>query len=110
MEKYPSRKILSIFNLVFFVGTIIVNSLAMSIPINNKTTGELSDQYPNLFVPAGSTFSSGESSICFWRFLPSTSWSMHSGPMTKTDFYRKNRFVFYSFFFDEHELDICLAL
>jgi len=57
MEKYPSRKILSIFNLVFFVGTVIVNSLAMSIPINNKTTGELSDQYPNLFVPAGSTFS-----------------------------------------------------
>ena len=57
MEKYPSRKILSIFNLVFFVGIVIVNSLAMSIPINNKTTGELSDQYPNLFVPAGSTFS-----------------------------------------------------
>ena len=57
MEKYPSRKILSIFNLVFFIGTVIVNSLAMSIPINNKTTGELSDQYPNLFVPAGSTFS-----------------------------------------------------
>ena len=57
MERYSSRKILSIFNLVFFVGTIIVNSLAMSIPINNKTTGELSDQYPNLFVPAGSTFS-----------------------------------------------------
>ena len=57
MERYSSRKILSIFNLVFFVGTVIVNSLAMTMPLNNKTTGELSDQYPNLFVPAGSTFS-----------------------------------------------------
>ena len=57
MEKYPSRKLLSIFNLVFFIGTVIVNSLAVILPLNNKTTGELSDQYPNLFVPAGLTFS-----------------------------------------------------
>lgn len=57
MEKYPSRKILSIFNLVFFIGIVIVNSLAVILPLNNKTIGELSDQYGNLFVPAGSTFS-----------------------------------------------------
>jgi len=36
---------------------VIVNALAVTLPINNKTTGELSDQYPNLFVPAGLTFS-----------------------------------------------------
>jgi hypothetical protein len=49
--------VLSILNLIGFLGTIIVNGLANALPINNKTTGELSDQYPNLFVPAGLTFS-----------------------------------------------------
>jgi len=57
MEKYTSRKLLSVFNLLFFIGTVMVNGLAMSLPINNVTTGELSDQYPNLFVPASLTFS-----------------------------------------------------
>jgi hypothetical protein len=27
------------------------------LPLNNFTTGQLSDKYPNLFVPAGITFS-----------------------------------------------------
>jgi hypothetical protein len=36
---------------------VVVNALANALPINNKTTGELSDAYPNLFVPAGITFS-----------------------------------------------------
>ncbi|MBX2843690.1 MAG: hypothetical protein KTR26_18110 [Flammeovirgaceae bacterium] len=36
---------------------ILINALANILPINNKTTGALSDQYPNLFVPAGITFS-----------------------------------------------------
>ena len=57
MDKYQSRKSLGIFNVVVFIGTVIVNSLAMTIPLNNKTTGELSEQYPNLFVPADLTFS-----------------------------------------------------
>jgi len=56
MEKYASRKITSVFNLVFFVGTVFVNSLATTLPLNNRTTGELSDLYPNLFVPASLTF------------------------------------------------------
>ena len=34
-----------------------VNFLANSLPINNRTTGEISDAYPNLFAPAGVTFS-----------------------------------------------------
>jgi hypothetical protein len=42
---------------VGFFGTIIVNTLAVTLPINNKTTQQLSDQYPNLYVPAGLTFS-----------------------------------------------------
>jgi hypothetical protein len=48
---------LSILNLLGFLGTVIVNGMANALPINNRTTGELSDLYPNLFVPAGLTFS-----------------------------------------------------
>jgi hypothetical protein len=47
---------LSILNLLGFLGTVVVNALATTLPINNKTTGELSDLYPNLFTPAGLTF------------------------------------------------------
>ncbi len=49
--------ILSVLNLAGFAGVVIVNYLANALPINNKTTGQLSGQYPNLFVPAGLTFS-----------------------------------------------------
>lgn len=52
-----SRLTLSILNLSGFIGTVVINALATSLPLNNKSTGELSDQYPNLFVPAGLTFS-----------------------------------------------------
>lgn len=53
-----SRRVLSlsILNLLGFLGTVVVNGLANALPLNGKTTGELSDQYPNLFVPAGLTF------------------------------------------------------
>jgi hypothetical protein len=47
---------LSILNLLGFLGTVVVNALANILPINNRTTGELSDLYPNLFVPVGLTF------------------------------------------------------
>ena len=47
---------LSILNLLGFLGTVVVNALATILPINNRTTGELSDLYPNLFTPAGLTF------------------------------------------------------
>ncbi|MFT7589842.1 MAG: hypothetical protein ACI959_002062 [Limisphaerales bacterium] len=48
---------LAILNLIAFAGTVIVNALANVLPINGFNTGELSDMYPNLFVPAGFTFS-----------------------------------------------------
>lgn len=57
METTLSQKFLAILNLIAFLGVVIVNGLANALPINNKTTAELSDQYPNLFVPAGLTFS-----------------------------------------------------
>lgn len=36
---------------------LVMNGLANGLPLNGKTTGELSAQYPNWFVPAGITFS-----------------------------------------------------
>ena len=43
-------------NLILFASVLVVNYLANALPLNHKTTGELSDNYPNLFVPAGLTF------------------------------------------------------
>jgi hypothetical protein len=57
MYTKPKKIFLSFVNLAGFLAIVIVNSLAVILPINNRTTQELSDKYPNLFVPAGLTFS-----------------------------------------------------
>jgi len=44
-------------NILVVAGMLVMNYLANALPLNNKTTGELSDSFPNLFVPAGLTFS-----------------------------------------------------
>ena len=44
-------------NILFFAVMIVMNYLANALPLNGKTTGALSDAFPNLFVPAGLTFS-----------------------------------------------------
>jgi hypothetical protein len=49
-------KLLQLGNIFAAILTVIVNSLANIIPIGGKYTGELSDNIPNLFVPAGITF------------------------------------------------------
>ncbi|MFW9998605.1 MAG: hypothetical protein ACFE9Q_01710 [Candidatus Hodarchaeota archaeon] len=51
------KEILQILNLIGFIATVIVNFLAVLLPIGLGTTQELSDAIPNLFVPAGITFS-----------------------------------------------------
>ena len=48
---------LAILNILLFAGMITINALANILPINGLNTGELSAFYPNLFVPAGLTFS-----------------------------------------------------
>lgn len=48
---------LKIINLISLILVLVVNFLANYLPINGYNTGELSDMYPNLFVPAGITFS-----------------------------------------------------
>ncbi len=57
MEKIQKTRLLAIFNFVSLIAILTINALANILPINNKTTGELSDNIPNLFVPAGLTFS-----------------------------------------------------
>jgi hypothetical protein len=47
----------SILNLLAFIGVVAVNTLAVTLPINGMSTAAVSDRYPNLFVPAGFTFS-----------------------------------------------------
>ena len=47
----------AILNAVALVIALAANGLANGIPLNGYNTGELSDMYPNLFVPAGLTFS-----------------------------------------------------
>ena len=43
---------------IFALGAVLtINALANIIPIGGNTTGELSDQYPSLFTPAGYVFS-----------------------------------------------------
>lgn len=61
METAASNKekniVMSVINVLLFLGMVTVNGLANGLPLNGITTGELSDLYPNLFVPAGLTFS-----------------------------------------------------
>ena len=56
-EKKSWLNFLSITNIVAFAGVLVVNYLANALPIGGNTTGALSDLYPNLFTPAGLTFS-----------------------------------------------------
>lgn len=42
---------------IAYVAMITVNFLANSLPINNRSTGDISNAYPNLFAPAGLAFS-----------------------------------------------------
>nr|WP_294903570.1 hypothetical protein [uncultured Lacibacter sp.] len=48
---------LTIYQVLFFAFMITMNALANGLPLNGYTTGEISAMYPNLFVPAGFTFS-----------------------------------------------------
>lgn len=48
---------IKIFSGIAYFAMVVVNFLANSLPINNRGTGEISDAYPNLFAPAGLTFS-----------------------------------------------------
>lgn len=49
--------LIKIFATLAYVAMVVVNFLANSLPINNRSTGAISAAYPNLFAPAGLAFS-----------------------------------------------------
>ncbi|MFS0724512.1 tryptophan-rich sensory protein [Paenibacillus sp. 1P07SE] len=53
MRSHPYRWL----NMLGLIAVLVVNTLANTLPIAGKTTGELSDQYPVLITPAGYVFS-----------------------------------------------------
>ncbi|MCR4395201.1 MAG: hypothetical protein NUW07_00530, partial [Candidatus Saccharicenans sp.] len=57
IKKKTTGNWLAWLNLVGFLFMVTINYLANALPINNLDTRQLSDKYPNLFVPAGFTFS-----------------------------------------------------
>ena len=56
MDKNNSLS-LRIGNLIAFIAVIVVNMLAVFLPINGVQPQDISDTYANLFAPAGITFS-----------------------------------------------------
>lgn len=68
--------LVKILTLISFIGMVTVNALANILPINGIDTGAVSDAYPNLFAPAGVTFSIwGVIYLCLavyvvYQFLP----------------------------------------
>ena len=52
-----NKKFILAINVLSFLFMFTLNALANILPINGYYTGQLSDMYPNLFVPAGVTFS-----------------------------------------------------
>ena len=57
MVQANTIRIFQISNIVSTILVFIVNAMASMGMVNNTTTGELSDKLPNLFTPAGFTFS-----------------------------------------------------
>jgi hypothetical protein len=55
--KRDYARVSSLILLLSFLVVVTVNALANILPINGIGTGALSDELPNLFVPAGLTFS-----------------------------------------------------
>ncbi len=57
MIEEKRNKFLQIFNIVAFFIMIVFNALSGTRIFNNKSVGEVSNKYPNLFTPTGITFS-----------------------------------------------------
>jgi len=52
-----NRNTYRFWNIFGLLAVLAVNALAQFLPLNGKTTGELSDKYPVLITPAGYAFS-----------------------------------------------------
>jgi hypothetical protein len=56
-EDMNARKWQVIGNIITLVFTLVMNTLANVLPLNGRTTGEISDSFDALFTPAGYVFS-----------------------------------------------------
>ncbi|MDD5022000.1 MAG: tryptophan-rich sensory protein [Endomicrobiaceae bacterium] len=52
-----NTKIIKISTVVAYVVMVAVNYMAVLLPLGGRSTGEISENYPNLFAPAGYAFS-----------------------------------------------------
>lgn len=65
-----------IVNLVAFVVTVVINGMAVSLPLNGLTTAEISDRFPVLVTPANYVFSIWSviylllAAFTIWQALP----------------------------------------
>ncbi|MFX1594233.1 MAG: hypothetical protein ACFFCL_16200, partial [Promethearchaeota archaeon] len=57
MANINKKLVLQVLNLITLILTVIINYVAAFLPLGIGNTAEISDLYPNLFVPAGITFS-----------------------------------------------------
>ena len=55
-REYRAAKTAAVLCILAFTSMVAVNGLASALPLNGVNTGQLSDELPNLFVPAGITF------------------------------------------------------
>ena len=55
--QFPSRLPQILINVAALVVTLVINTLANTLPLGGRTTGEISDSFNVLFVPAGYVFS-----------------------------------------------------
>ena len=63
-------------NLIAFVVTVVLNGMAVALPLNGLTTAEISDRFPVLVTPAGYVFSIWSviylllAAFTIWQALP----------------------------------------
>lgn len=55
--KNMKASFLKIFTLVSYLAMVVINYLAVTLPLAGRDTAAISDSYPNLFAPAGYAFS-----------------------------------------------------
>lgn len=56
-KEFMNTKIIKILTVVAYAVMVAVNYMAVLFPLGGRSTGEISDNYPNLFAPAGYAFS-----------------------------------------------------
>lgn len=54
---FMNNTIRKILGGVAYITMVVINFLANDLPLNNRSTGDISNAYPNLFAPAGPAFS-----------------------------------------------------